>query len=62
MNKAGVYPIIVTAYDDWGNESQATFNITITAPETGCAAQNASIGILGLFGVAFFFARRKEWF
>ncbi len=62
MNKAGVYPITVTAYDDWGNETQATFNITITAPETGCAAQNASIGILGLFGVAFFFARRKEWF
>lgn len=62
MNKAGVYPITVTAYDDWGNETQETFNITITEPETGCAANNASIGILGLFGVAFFFARRKEWF
>ncbi|MFA5007056.1 MAG: pullulanase-associated domain-containing protein [Candidatus Izemoplasmatales bacterium] len=62
MNKAGVYPITVTAYDNWGNESQATFNITIQAPETGCAANNASIGLLGLFGVAFFFARRREWF
>gem|GEM_PF-1087421 len=57
-----VYPITVTVYDDWGNETQASFNITITEPETGCAAASASIGILGLLGVVFVFVRRREWF
>jgi hypothetical protein len=57
----GTYPVTVTVYDNWGNEGNATFNFTITAPETGCAATNASIGLLGLLGVVVFFVRRKEW-
>ena len=61
QNTPGTYEIVLTASDTWGNVGEAVFTIVVTAPETGCAAQNASIAVLGLLGIAVFFARRKEW-
>jgi hypothetical protein len=64
VNVPGEYPVILTAFDEWGNESTATFTIIVEAPATGCAARNASIftlGGLGFLTVGFFLARRKEW-
>ena len=64
VNVPGEYPVVLTAFDEWGNESNATFTIVVEAPETGCAARNASIftiGGIGLLSVGFFLARRKEW-
>ncbi|PKL01167.1 MAG: hypothetical protein CVV56_02680 [Tenericutes bacterium HGW-Tenericutes-1] len=64
VNVPGEYPVILTAFDEWGNETNATFTIVVEAPETGCAARNASIftiGGIGLLSVGFFLARRKEW-
>lgn len=61
QNTPGTYEIVLTASDSWGNVGEAVFTIVVTAPETGCAAQNASIAVLGLLGIAVFFARRKEW-
>ncbi len=64
VNVPGEYPVKLTVFDEWGNESQAIFTIIVTEPETGCGAKNASIfsiAGLGLLSVGFFLARRKEW-
>lgn len=64
VNVPGEYPVILTAFDEWGNEANVTFTIVVEAPETGCKARTASIYTLGGFGVlfiGFFVARRKEW-
>ena len=64
VNVPGEYPVILTAFDEWGNEANVTFTIVVEAPATGCKARNASIFTLGGFGVlfvGFFIARRKEW-
>ena len=62
MNEVGSHEVTLTVFDEWGNESTATFTITVLEPETGCGANNAasaSIAGIGLLGLAVFFARRK---
>ncbi len=61
MNEVGVHEVILTVFDNWGNESTATFTINVIAPETGCGAASASIAGIGLFGIILFFVKRKEW-
>ncbi len=61
MNEVGDHEVILTVFDDWGNEATATFTITVLEGETGCGAASASIAVMGLLGIVLFFVRRKEW-
>ncbi len=60
MNEVGAHEVILTVFDEWGNESTATFTINVEEPETGCGAASASIAGIGLLGIVLFFVKRRE--